>query len=84
MIRLKNGAEIATDFCHPIGGQLSFTAFGISFADLAALLSDPDAAGSITYITAGGTVKVFEGYTELIAISKEEDHLRVIIGRKGE
>lgn len=76
-ITLKNGESFETDMCLPIGtGALTVTVFGKTMAQAAALLSGSDATEEFIYESDNGYRETFRGYTELIFVMREGDHLR--------
>lgn len=79
-LEFSDGTIVDTDFCYPLGQQLNLTLYGVSLASAAALLADaPERTGRIIFAGENGYRLSHEGYTALVSLSQESDHLRAIL-----
>lgn len=80
---LSNGDAFVSDFCYPSGTQLLFTAFETSFFAAADLLDNmPSDTAKISFRGENGYEAVYDGYTTLVSLVRDGDHLLVTMGRE--
>lgn len=75
----NNGVSAKTDMCIAAGGRLTFTLYGMTISDAVKIVDDPENVREIL-----SNNLTYEGYTDLLCIAKEGDHLRATLGKADE